>query len=260
MTMMHTKNLEFPLLVTLGTEVPPDGPPPYSSDDETGDLNFFKEEATYMQWGRYHVWLQEQRGWRRDPDETTAILHGELITSSDAFTLKKSEWVTDNLLHYVYKSQIGVTDPLVAFFASFFFTELYQEGNADPEKADTYSYEGVASWTKKILRATPIDEMKTIVFLLNEGRMHWKCFAIFMDLQIIQVFDSGGSGGGKTLQDLYRWLHSTMEIEGKTLKPAEWRLYCCHCNTPRQRDHDCGLYAIMFAMCVSKRLPLSLIM
>ena len=94
---MHTKNLEFPPLVTSRTEVPPDGPPPYSSDDET----------------------------------------------------------------------------------------------------------------------------KTIVFLLNEGRMHRKCFAIFMDLKIIQAFDSGGSGGGQTLQDLYRWLHSTMEIEGKTLKPAE---------------------------------------
>jgi hypothetical protein len=50
-----------------------------------------------------------------------------------------------------------------------------------------------------------------------------------------------------------------MEIEGKTLKPAEWRLYCCRRVTPRQSDHDSGLYAIMFAMCVSKRLPLSLI-
>jgi hypothetical protein len=80
-----------------------------------------------------------------------------------------------------------------------------------------------------------------------------------MDLSIIQAFNSSGSGGGQTLQDLYRWLHSTMEIEGKTLKPAEWCLYCCRRDTPRQRDYDCGLYAIMFAMCVSKRLPLSLI-
>jgi hypothetical protein len=54
MMMMHTKNLEFPPLVTSGTKAP-DGPPPYSSDDETDDLNFFKEEATYEQWGRYHV-------------------------------------------------------------------------------------------------------------------------------------------------------------------------------------------------------------
>jgi hypothetical protein len=91
MMMMPTKNLEFPPLIRSGTEVPPDGPPPYSSDDETGDLNFFKEEAAYEEWGRYHVWLQEQMEWRRDPDETTAILHGEEITSSDVFTLKKSE-------------------------------------------------------------------------------------------------------------------------------------------------------------------------
>jgi hypothetical protein len=45
--------------------------------------------------------------------------------------------------------------------------------------------------------------------------MHWKCFAIFMDLNIIQAFDSGGSGGGQFFQDLYRWLHSTMEIKAR---------------------------------------------
>jgi hypothetical protein len=196
---------------------------------------------------------------RRNPNKTAVIVHGEEITSSDVSTLGKSKWVMDNLLHYVYKSQNGVTDPLVAFFPSFFFTKLYQEGNEDPEEADTYSYAGVASWTKKILRGTPIDQIKTIVFLFNEGRLHWICFAIFMDLKIIQALDSNGTGGGGHLQNLCRWLHSMREIEGKPLNPAEWHLYCCYHDTPCQIGHDCGLYAVMFAMCVSKRLPLPLI-
>jgi hypothetical protein len=72
--MLTPINLEFPLLVTSGTEAPPDGPPPYSSDDETGDLIFSKEEATYEQWRRYHVWLQEQKEWWQDPEETAVIL------------------------------------------------------------------------------------------------------------------------------------------------------------------------------------------
>jgi hypothetical protein len=38
--------------------------------------------------------------------------------------------------------------------------------------------------------------MKSIVFLFNEGCMHWICFAIFMDLKIIQAFDSYGGKGG----------------------------------------------------------------
>ena len=33
-------DLEYPLLATSGTESPPDQPPPYRSDNETGDLIF----------------------------------------------------------------------------------------------------------------------------------------------------------------------------------------------------------------------------
>ncbi len=50
-----------------------------------------------------------------------------------------------------------------------------------------------------------------------------------------------------------------MLIEGLTLDPSEWRLYTTRRDTPRQTDHDCGLYGVMFGMCVSVRLPLFLI-
>jgi hypothetical protein len=49
----------------------------------------------------------------------------------------------DNILHYVFKSlkgTLGVTDPLVAFFPSFFFTKLYQDGHKDPARTDKYLY------------------------------------------------------------------------------------------------------------------------
>ena len=36
-------DLEYPLLVTSGTKVPPDRPPPYRSDNETGDLKTIPE-------------------------------------------------------------------------------------------------------------------------------------------------------------------------------------------------------------------------
>jgi hypothetical protein len=259
---MRPDNLEYPLLIASGTEVPPDGPPPYSGNNEAGDLTFFQEEATDEEWGRYHVWLQEQAEWRRDSDEDVAIISGEVITTRDVDTLKKSEWIRDNILHYAFKTlntPLGETDPLVAFFPSFFFTKLYQDGHEDPNRSDTYNYAGVATWTKKFLRGTPIDEMKTIVFLYNEGCMHWNCFVIFMDLKIIQAFDSMGHGGAEHIKNLYRWLHATMTIAGKSMNPAEWRLYSTRSDTPRQSDQDCGLYAVMFGMCAAKRLPLSVI-
>jgi Ulp1 family protease len=85
----------------------------------------------------------------------------------------------DNILHYASKeltSTLGRTDPLVAFFPSFFFTKLYREGLKDPNRSDTHSYAGIASWTKKLQRETPISQTKTIVFLYNKGHMHWKMF------------------------------------------------------------------------------------
>ena len=50
-----------------------------------------------------------------------------------------------------------------------------------------------------------------------------------------------------------------MEIEGKPTNPGEWCLYTTRDDTPCQSDHDCGLYAVMYGMCVSMHLLLLLI-
>jgi hypothetical protein len=50
-----------------------------------------------------------------------------------------------------------------------------------------------------------------------------------------------------------------MEIAGKPMNPKEWRLYTTRRDTPRQREDDCGLYAVLFGMCVAMRLPLTLL-
>jgi Ulp1 family protease len=135
------------------------------------------------------VWLQEQEEWCQDPEETIAIVSGETITAQNLWTINKRKWVQDNMLHHVFKSLntiMGVTDPLVAFFPSFFFTKLYQDGHGDPNQMDIYCYSGVASWNKKILRGIPIDQMNMLVFLFNEGKTHWICFVIFIDLKIFR--------------------------------------------------------------------------
>ena len=153
----------------------------------------FREEATYEEWERYHRWLQEQKEWRQHPDEYVVIVSGEQIPTRDVDTLKKSAWVRDNVLQYGFKDltpTLGRTDHLVALFPSFFFTNLYQHGHEDPNWRDKFSYAGVASWAKELLRGIPVSEMKMLVFLYNEGYMHWKSVAIFMDLKVIQCFDS----------------------------------------------------------------------
>ena len=43
-----------------------------------------------------------------------------------------------------------------------------------------------------------------MIFWYNETDFHWFCMAIFMDLRIIQAFDSLGGGREEELKDLYR--------------------------------------------------------
>jgi hypothetical protein len=48
-------------------------------------------------------------------------------------------------------------------------------------------------------------------------------------------------------------------FEDMPIDLTEWCLYYNQRDTPRQSDHDCDLYNVMFGMSVSMRLPLSLI-
>jgi hypothetical protein len=67
--------------------------------------------------------------------------------------------------------------------------------------------------------------MKTIVFFRNLTLSYWICFAIFLDLRIIQAFDLYGGNHPSDLKALDCWFHKMMRIAGKKLNPAEWCLY-----------------------------------
>ena len=67
-------------------------------------------------------------------------------------------------------------------------------------------------------------------------------------------------GRERELQDLYRWLHATMSLEGKELNAKEWRLYPTRReDTPMQTYSDCGLYTVLFGICVAQRCSLQTI-
>jgi hypothetical protein len=50
-----------------------------------------------------------------------------------------------------------------------------------------------------------------------------------------------------------------MRIAGKKLDPAECCLYGTCPDTPRQTYSDCGLYTVLFGLCVAKRYFLKII-
>ena len=260
---MAISTLEYPVVVPQGTEPPADGPRPYIGNNDDINLAYFREEASEEEWDRYNGWIREQSETRRPYDAQVVDAHSEQIMTRDVFTLRFDEYIMDDVLHYVIKSlrdKLGMDDIPVAFFPSFFFTKLYQKGHADPKLENKYCYKGVAGWTKRMLRGKPIDKMKTIVFFLNLTATHWICFAIFMDLRIIQTFDSTMQARVRELRDLYRWLHTTMSLEGKELNAKEWRLYPTRReDTPMQTNSDCGLYTVLFGICVTQRCSLQTI-
>jgi hypothetical protein len=94
----------------------------------------------------------------------------------------------------------------------------------------------------------------------NLTGFHWICcYAIFLDLRIIQALDSMGGCRGTNLKRLHCWSHETMRIEGKRLDLNEWHLYDTCQDTPMQTYHNCGLYTVLFGLCVAKRYFLKII-
>jgi hypothetical protein len=237
--------LEYPRQVLGGSEPPPLGPLSYAGEVEDDDLNCFQGRASDEDWKRYRQRITAQAETRDHVNGLVAMSHHESFIYWDVLALKFDTYVTDNIINSVVKSlkeKLGLTNAPVAFFNSFFFTKLCHHGHADPDLENKYSYKEAASWTQKTFCTRLIDQIKTIVFFRNRTAVHWICHAIFLDMIIIQAFDSMSGNHPSNLKALYRWLHKTMKIAGKKLDPNEWCLYGTRPGTPRQLYADCGLY------------------
>ena len=143
MMMASATEIEYPLLVGADEPPPPGVSPPYVGSNLTGSLEFFRDTASDEEWVMYHAWLQEVNDDRYYCSDELVATDSNPITITDAYTLRPGEWIVDSVLHYVPNSMkpiLGLTDPSVHFFTSFFLTKLMQEGNADPKIAGIYCY------------------------------------------------------------------------------------------------------------------------
>ena len=155
-------------------------------------------------------------------------------------------------------------EPLVGFLPHFFHTKLLNANHSDPEVEDKYHYPGVRNWfQKKFGKGRKVSDMSTLVMIENEGRLHWKCYGIFLKNKFIQEFDSMGGCNEKALKSIYHWLHDSLESEGQELTSTEWCLYegrSAASGQPRQGNgNDCGLFTILNSLCIANDLPLNLV-
>ena len=244
--------------------------------NEGDDLRFFSETLNAEQVIRYNrilsVYTESKRlkmTISQEDLQKMATGKGEAVLLYHVWSLLPRNWVFDCVIHYVMKEMptlLGTTNPAVAFFSSFFFTKLFQEGQSDDfgqGKEGDFNYKGVESWTKKRL-TQPIDKMKTLIFFRNQSNMHWVVYAIFIDDKTIQEFNSlpgGKNGDVEVLEGLYTWLEIEMLVAGTILNKAEWQLLPSDSDTtPKQRNSDdCGIFMLLFGVCIAQGLPLGLV-
>ena len=104
---------------------------------------------------------------RLEHSQVMVISYGETVTLNDVWSLLPTQWVVDSVIHYVVKAMkttVGLTDPSLAFFSSFFFTLLFQEGRLEEEGGGVFTYSAIDTWLSNLV---PINQFRTLIFFKN---------------------------------------------------------------------------------------------
>ncbi len=263
-----TSVITYPTVIDRNEDPPMGLPLPYVAQKKMRSLGLvpFSKSPTRKEWNAYRRWMGEQARKIKEKNLQNSILgvvEGDILTESCLYSLAPKEWLTDSVIQASIKSISSqhVLESSVGFLPHFFYPKLMNEEHSDPEKDGQYDYLGVQTWFKKRFgEGRKVSDMRTLLMFRNQSRMHWVCYGIFLDKKFIQEFDPLGGGDVKALKSIYHWLHDSMESEGKGLTSRDWCLYPTRSNQPMQANgYDCGVFAMMFSLCIAHDLPLNLV-
>ena len=133
------------------------------------------------------------------------------------------------------------------FFSSFFFTALGTQ--------DSYNYNRVKRWSRRIRTCTNIFQLKNLVFPINISNTHWTLANInFINLEI-EYLDSMGDRGTIYTNTLLKFIEDEhMDKLGEILpNKEEWKTISRGTSTPQQPNtFDCGVYVCIYADAFSR--------
>ena len=133
------------------------------------------------------------------------------------------------------------------FFSSFFFTALGSQ--------DSYNYNRVKRWSRRIRTCTNIFQLKNLAFPININNTHWTLANInFINLEI-EYLDSMGDRGTTYTNTLLKFIEDEhMDKLGETLpNKEEWKTISRGTSTPQQPNtFDCGVYVCIYADAFSR--------
>lgn len=174
-------------------------------------------------------------------------LSGHPITPADLRTLEGDNWLNDRVVNaylhlLVRRSSTNPNLPRVYTFDSYFL--LLAKGN----------YNTVRAWTKHV------DLFDYDILLVPvHANAHWCMAVVDFRRREIQYFDSKANRGDACLAVLSDYLCREMEDKKKvSLDPKEWTLRHMIEGSQQRNNHDCGVFALMYAEAAALDLKLSL--
>jgi Ulp1 family protease len=82
----------------------------------------------------------------RDGSDVLVKFGTNVVTVEDCLSLAPEQWLRDNILHYftsTMRTTFKIKSPGSVFFSSFFLTLLFNEGHANANVEDTFSYNNI---------------------------------------------------------------------------------------------------------------------
>lgn len=173
--------------------------------------------------------------------------YGISMTGKDVLSLTGKNWLTDNVINFymellVEQSQSNEMPKVFAMNTNFL------------QKLETNGYEGVRRWTKK----NDIFDHDIMLVPVHVSGNHWCMAMIHFENKTIQYYDSLGHENTPCLKVLSDYLAAEMfDKKKRNADAAEWTLENVK-NLPKQQNmHDCGVFACMYAKCITRNKPLS---
>jgi hypothetical protein len=119
------------------------------------------------EWDGYRLWLRLAE--HQDGSDVLVKFGTNVVTVEDCLLLALGQWLRDNILHYftsTMKTTFKIKSPGSVFFSSFFLTLLFNEGHANANVEDTFSYKNIESWLSKKMKRlkTSLHGSKTLLF------------------------------------------------------------------------------------------------
>ena len=104
----------------------------YAPRKEPKPIKYFSDGLTAAQLKKLRPWAKKVKEDAEDLTRNFVTSDGETVTVGDLQTLLPQGLLTDSILHYVIvvmKKQVGLNDPTVHIFKSFFISKLFESGD-----------------------------------------------------------------------------------------------------------------------------------